>query len=140
MPGIVDVSLAVIAAASVVAVLVAIPALVQIRRTAARAESLLTQVESTLPALLVELRQATARAERTMDAMGGLTETVERMDRLTAAATRTVELAGVALRHVTADVVAPSVANAAGLLAAVREGIQWVGPRRERGRIHDRTP
>jgi len=140
MPGIVDVSLAVIAAASVVAVLVAIPALVQIRRTAARAESLLTQVESTLPALLVELRQATARAERTMDAMGGLTETVERMDRLTAAATRTVELAGVTLRHVTADVVAPSVANAAGLLAVVLEGIQRVWPRRERRRIHDRTP
>lgn len=140
MPGITDVSLAVIAAASVVAVLVAIPALVQIRRTAARAESLLTRVEATLPALLVELRQATARAERTMDAMGGLTETVEGMDRLTAAAMRTVELAGVALRHMAADVVAPSVANAAGLLAAVREGIQWVWPRRERRRIHDRTP
>jgi len=140
MPGIVDVSLAVIAAASVVAVLVAIPVLLQIRRTAARAESLLAQVEGTLPALLAELREATAKAERTMDAMGGLAESMERMDRLTAAAARSLELAGVVLRHMAADVVAPSVANAAGLLAVLREGIQWVWPRGERRRIHDRTP
>ena len=132
MPGITELSLAVIAAACVAAVLVAIPVLVQIRRTAARAESLLTQVETTLPALLVELREATARAERTMDAMDGLRETVERMDRLTVAATRTFELAGIAMRHVAADLLAPSVANAAGLLAAVREGIHWVWPRRQR--------
>jgi uncharacterized protein YoxC len=140
MPGIIDVSLAVIAAASVVAVLVAIPVLLQIRRTAARAESLLAQVEETLPALLAELREATARAQRTMDAMDGLAESMERMDRLTAAAARSLELAGAVLRHMAADVVAPSVANAAGLLAVLREGIQWVWPRGERRRIHDRTP
>lgn len=140
MPGIADVSLAVIAAASVVAVLIAIPALVQIRRTAARAESLLTQVESTLPVLLVELREATAKAERTMDAMDGLAGTVKRMDRLTAAATRTIELAGTAMRSVATDVVAPSVANAAGLLAVLREGIHWVWPQRQRRGTHDRTP
>ncbi len=140
MPGMVEISLGVIAAASVVAVLVAVPALVQVRRTAARAESLLAQVETTLPGLLVELREATERAERTMDAMGGLAETVERLDRVTAAATRTIELAGAAMRHMAADLVAPSVANAAGLLAVVREGIQWVWPRRERRGIHDRTP
>lgn len=140
MPGLTEVSLGIIAAASVVAVLVAVPALVQVRRTAARAESLLTEVERTLPALLVELREATAKAERAMDAMDGLAETVERMDRVTAAAARTIELAGAAMRHMAADVVAPSVANAAGLLAVLREGIQWVWPRRERRGIHDRTP
>ena len=140
MPGIGDVSLAVIAVASVAAVLIAIPVLVQIRRTAARAESLLTQIESTLPALLVELREATARAERTMDAMDDLRATVERMDRLTVAATRTIELAGLAIRHMATDLLAPSVANAAGLLAVVREGIHWVWPRRQRRGTYDRTP
>lgn len=140
MPGIIDVSLAVIAAASVLAVLVAIPVLLQIRRTAARAESLLAQVEETLPALLSDLREATAKAQRTMDAMDGLAESMERMDRLTTAAARSLELAGAVLRHMAADVVAPSVANAAGLLAVLREGIQWVWPRGERRRIHDRTP
>ena len=137
MPSIADVSLAVIAAASIVAVLASLPALAQVRRTAARAESVLSQIENTLPALIAELREATARMERTMDAVGGLTETVERMDRLTAAATRAIEVAGAAMRRAAA----PSVANAAGLLAAVREGIQLVWPRRER-RVdhHDRTP
>lgn len=141
MTAVAEVSLAVIAAAAIVTALVAVPALVQVRRTAARAESLLRQVESTLPALIAELREATADAERTIVAMGGLAETVERMDRLTTAATRTIELAGVAMRHVAADVLAPSMANAAGLLAVVREGIHWVWPRRvRRGHHYDRTP
>ncbi|MHB8733498.1 MAG: hypothetical protein ACYDAB_17185 [bacterium] len=141
MPSIADLSLAVIAAASVVAVLVAVPVLVQLRRTAARAESLLSQVERTLPALIAELREATAKAERTIDAMGGLAETIERMDRLTTATARTVELAGAAMRYMAADVLGPSVANAAGLLTVLREGIQYLWPRRQRRRTtHDRTP
>jgi len=141
MPGWTEISLGIIAAASVVAVLVAIPALAQVRRTAARAEVLLTEVERTLPALLVELRDATAKAERTMDAVGALAETVERIDRRTAGAMRTIELAGAAMRYMASDFVAPGVANAAGLLAVLREGIHWVWPRpRERRAIHDRTP
>src|SRR5579864_1490974 len=141
MPPIADLSLAVIAAASIVAVVVAVPVFMQLRRTAARAESLLSRVESTMPALITELREATAKAERTMDAMGSLAEAVERMDRLTAATARTVELAGAAMRYMAADVVGPSVANAAGLLTALREGIQFLWPRRERRRAtHDRTP
>ena len=141
MASIADLSLAVIAVASVVAVLAAMPVLVQLRRTAARAESVLSQVEGTLPALITELREATAKAERAMDAMGGLAETVERTVRLTTATARTVELAGAAMRYMAADVVGPSVANAAGLLTALREGIQFLWPRRERRRVaHDRTP
>ena len=141
MPPIADLSLAVIAAASIVAVVVAVPVFMQLRRTAARAESLLSRVESTMPALITELREATAKAERTMDAMGSLAETIERMDRLTTATARTVELAGAAVRYMAADVVGPSVANAAGLLTALREGIQFLWPRRERRRAtHDRTP
>lgn len=134
MPGIAEVSLAVIAAASVVAVAAAIPALVQIRRTAARAETLLVQVEQTLPALLVELRAVTAKADRTVAAMAGLAETMDRMDRLTASAARTVEQAGTAARQWTAWLIAPSVANAAGLLTVLREGLRWMWPRRERRR------
>jgi uncharacterized protein YoxC len=141
MASIADLSLAVIAVASVVALLAAVPVLVQLRRTAARAESVLSRVEGTLPALITELREATAKAERTMDAIGGLAEAVERMDRLTAATARTVELAGAAMRYMAADVVGPSVASAAGLLTALREGIQFLWPRRERRRAtHDRTP
>lgn len=141
MPSIAELSLAVIAAASVVAVLVSLPVLAQVRRTAARAESVLRQVESTLPALISELREAAAKAERTLDAMAGLAGTIERMDRLTTATARTMELAGAAMRYMASDVVGASVANAAGLLGALREGIQYLWPRRQRRRTaHDRTP
>ena len=141
MPSIAELSLAVLAAASVVAVLVSLPVLAQIRRTAARAESLLEQVEGTLPALISELREATAKAERTMDAMHGLAGTIERLDRLTAATVRTMELASAAMRYVAWDVVGPSVASAAGVLGVLREGIQYLWPRRERRTTaHDRTP
>ncbi|HET7266404.1 MAG TPA: hypothetical protein VFL28_17185 [bacterium] len=140
MPSVADLSLAVIAVASVAAVVVSLPVLAQVRRTAARAESVLGQVESTLPALISELRAATAKAERTMDAMGGFAQTIERMNRLTAATARVMELAGAATRFVAADVLGPPVANAAGLLGVLREGIQYLWPRRERRRMHDRTP
>jgi hypothetical protein len=141
MPSIGDISLAVIAAASIAALAVSIPALLQVRRTAARAEALLGRVEDTLPALIGELRSAAAKAERTMDTMSGIADAVERMDRLTAATARTLELAGGLMRYMAADVVGPSVANAAGLLGVLREGIQYVWPRRGRRRTtHDRTP
>jgi uncharacterized protein YoxC len=140
MPGITEISLAVIAAASVVAVVAAIPVLMQMRRTAARAEDVLAQVEDTLPALLGEVRALVARTDRTLDATDRLIESVERVDRLLGVAGRTVEQAGTAMRYLTADV-APSVANVVGLLGMLREGIQSVWPRRERkGDTHDRTP
>ena len=141
MPSIADLSLAVIAVASVAAVVVSVPVLAQIRRTAARAESVLGQVERTLPVLVSELRAATAKAERAMDAMAALAQTIERVERLTTATARTLELAGAAMRYMTSDVVGPTVANAAGLLGVLREGIQYLWPRRERRRTaHDRTP
>jgi uncharacterized protein YoxC len=140
MPGLTEISLAVIAAASVIAVLAAIPAIVQMRRTAARAERLFTDMEDTLPTLLTEVRALVARTDRTLDATDRLIDSVERMDRLLGVAGRTVEQAGAAMRYLTTDV-GPSVANAASLFSALREGIQWIWSRRERrGEYHDRTP
>jgi uncharacterized protein YoxC len=140
MPGLTEISLAVIAAASVIAVLAAIPAIVQMRRTAARAERLFTDMEGTLPTLLTEVRALVARTDRTLDATDRLIDSVERMDRLLGVAGRTVEQAGAAMRYLTTDV-GPSVANAASLFSALREGIQWIWSRRERrGEYHDRTP
>ena len=133
MPGIGEISLAVIAAASVVAVLAAMPALAQIRRTAARAETLLGGLERSLPALVADLRDTAAKADRALTAAGGLADTVERMNRLTATTTRTLEQTRAALRRVAATV-APSAASAVGLLTVLREGIQWVWPRGMRRR------
>jgi hypothetical protein len=133
-----EISLAVIAAAAVVAAVAGIPAVLQVRRTAARAESLLAEMERTLPSLVVEARAVTARADRTLAAMDGVLESMERMDRLTTAALRSLEGAGAIMRQVAGGALAPTVSNAVGLLAVIREGIQWIWPRRaRRGDIHE---
>ncbi|HLW48882.1 MAG TPA: hypothetical protein VKW09_14090 [bacterium] len=133
-----EISLAVIAAACVVAAGAGVPALVQFRRTAARAENVLAELERTLPALVIEARAVTARADRTLAAMDGVLDTIARMDRLTTAAARSLEGAGAIMRQMAAGTIAPTVTNAVGLLAALREGIQWIWPRRERrGGLHD---
>jgi hypothetical protein len=133
-----EISLAVIAAAAVAAAAAGVPALVQFRRSAARAETLLAELERTLPALVVEARAVTARADRTLAAMDGMLEGMARMDRLTTAAARSLEGAAVIMRQIAAGTIAPTVTNAVGFLAAVREGIQWIWLRRQRrGDIHE---
>jgi hypothetical protein len=133
-----EISVAVIAAAALAVVAAGVPALLQARRTAARAETLLAELERTLPALVVEARAVTARADRTLQAMDGVLETMERMDRLTAVAARSLDGAVAIMRQMTTGTIAPAVSNAAGLLAVLREGIQLVWPRRaRRGDIHE---
>lgn len=133
-----EISLAIIAAAAVAAAAVGIPALVQFRRTAARAESLLAELERTVPALVIEARAVTAKADRTLAAMDAVLDSVARMDRLTTAALRSLEGAGAIMRQMAGGAIAPTVSNAVGLLAVLREGIQWLWPRRERrGGLHD---
>jgi hypothetical protein len=104
----------------------------QFRRTAARADALLAELERTLPSLVIDARAVTARADRTLTAMESVLETMARMDRLTTVAARSLENAGAILRQVATGTLAPTVGNAVGLLAVLREGIQWIWPRRER--------
>jgi len=129
---IVEISVAVIAAASLAAAAAGLPALLQVRRTAARAEMLLAELERTLPALVIEARTVTARADRTIAAMDGILGTMARMDRLTTAVSASLEGAGVIMRQMAAGTIVPTVNNAVGLLAVLREGIHWLRPRRER--------
>jgi hypothetical protein len=128
---IVEISVAVIAVASVVAAAAGLPALLQVRRTAARAETLLVELERTLPALVVEARAVTARADRTLAAMDGILETMARMDRLSTAVAGSLEGAGAIMRQMAAGAI-PTVTNAVGLLAVLREGIEWLWLRRDR--------
>src|SRR5579884_1917767 len=102
MPGTGEISLAVIAAAAAVATGALVPALVQVRRTAARAEEVLRAVGETLPGLLRDTR-----------ALVGMRD--------------------VALQ-VAREMVVPSMANAAGLLAILRDTMQWLRPRRDNRR------
>lgn len=129
-----EVSLAVIAVAIVVAVVALIPVLVQIRRTARQAEDVLQSVNGTLPALLSDVRTILAALGPTAETLRDVAASVERVDRLVDSAARTVESVRDSARQMAEEVIMPSMATAAGVFAALREGIQWIRPRSDRGR------
>lgn len=119
-------SLAAIAVAFLIAVTALLPALMQVRRTARQAEQMLVSINSALPGLLSDLRDVVRKLG---DAAGTLQELAAAMDRLGHLAAAT----GRAVEHVR-DVIVPSVASAAGVVAALREGFHWMRSSRNRGR------
>lgn len=119
-------SLAVIAAAFVVAVLFLVPALWQVRRTARQAERVLAEINGTLPGLLNDLRDMIQRLGSTAETLQALAAAMDRLGHLAGAV-------GQAAEHVR-DVVVPSVSSVAGVFAVLREGMQWMRPSRNRGR------
>jgi len=119
MPSITEISLAVIAAATLLSVIALVPVLIQVRRTAARAERILASVDGSLPGLLTDLSALIRKLDRTADTVQDIAALMERVGRF-------AESAG--------DVIMPSVARAVGVLSALREGMQWVRPRRDKGR------
>jgi uncharacterized protein YoxC len=129
-----EVSLAVIALAIVVAVVALIPVLVQIRRTARQAEDVLQSVNGTLPALLSDIRTILGALGPTAETLRDVAASVERVDRLVDSAARTVESVRDSARQMAEEFIMPSMATAAGVFAALREGIQWIRPRSDRGR------
>ncbi len=133
-PSIAEVSLAVIAVAFVVVAIALIPVLRQIRRTARRGEAVLTSVNETLPDLLIETRIILESLRKAAGTLQELAGSIERLDRFVDTAARTAENVRESARQMAQDVIMPSVATAAGVLAALREGIQWIRPKREKGR------
>ncbi len=134
MPGTGEISLAVIAAAAAVATGALVPALVQVRRTAARAEEVLRAVGETLPGLLRDTRALVDKLDRVADTVHDLAGSASRLDRVATTAARTVVgMRDVALQ-VAREMVVPSMANAAGLLAILRDTMQWLRPRRDNRR------
>lgn len=129
-----DVSLAVIAAAAVVVAVFLVPVLLQVRRTALRAEEVLASVQGALLPLLEDLRSLVRKLDGVADTLEGVAHSVERLDRMAQRAVHTVDGVREAARRVVRDAVLPVVANAAGVLAALREGIQWIRPIRDQRR------
>ncbi len=126
MPNVAEWSLGVIAAAFVVAVLFLIPALWQVRRTARQAERVLAGINDILPGLLGDLRDVVRKLGGAADTLQDVAAAMDRLGRLAGEAAQAVE-------HVR-DVIMPSVTSAAGVFAALREGMQWMRPSRNRGR------
>lgn len=137
LPGtlsIAELSLALIAAAFVIAVAALVPVLVQVRRTALRAERLLTSVDGQLPGLIQDVRALIFKVDRTTDPVRDLAKSLERFEKFINTAVDTMEKTRDTARQMTRDYILPSMANAAGVLALIREGAELIRPRRERGR------
>jgi len=130
MPSVAETSLAVIAGAFLIAVIVLVPALIQVRRTAARAEEALGSINESL----IDLRAAVHKLDDTAGAVRDLAAALDHVVRFAETAARTVEGMRDTTRQMTRDVIMPSVASAAGLFAALWEGVQWMRPRRDKGR------
>jgi uncharacterized protein YoxC len=129
-----ELSLALIAAAFVIAVAALVPVLVQVRRTASRAERLLTSVDGQLPGLIQDVRALIFKLDRTTDPVRDLGKSLERFEKFVNTAVDTMEKTRDTARQMTRDYILPSMANAAGVLALIREGAELIRPRRERGR------
>lgn len=129
-----ELSLAVIAVAFAVAVIALVPVLVQVRRTASRAERLLTSADGQLPGLIQDVRAMVFKIDRTTDAVRDLAKSLERFERFVNTAVDTVEKTRDTARQMAREFIVPSMANAAGVLALIREGAELIRPKRERGR------
>ncbi|HYM70910.1 MAG TPA: hypothetical protein VEZ44_15035 [bacterium] len=129
-----DWSLAVIAVAVAAAVAALVPALLQIRRTAMRAEAVLARVDGALPSLVRDLDGLIKQLSRTTDTVANLAASVERLEKLSTSAVRSVDGVLETIGHAARDVVLPSLASVAGFVSVLREGMEWVRPRRDRRR------
>jgi uncharacterized protein YoxC len=127
-----EICAAVVAAAVVVGVIVFAGVALQLRRLFGRVETTLAITNQSLPGILLESRQLIAKLDRASDSLVAVSERLARLDRVITSAADVLEGLRGALRQ-TRNVFMPSVANAAGVLAALREGVQWVRPRRDGG-------
>ncbi len=145
MSTVADVSLAVIALVAVLVVIVAIPVLIQVGRAAKQAELALGRINGALPSLLMEIRtilgsvaESVRHSSETLrgfsDTLHNLSASIERLDRFMNSTARTVEGVQTSARQMAEQIIMPSVATAAGVLSVLRESMQWIRPRREKGR------
>jgi uncharacterized protein YoxC len=127
-------SLAVIAAGVIAAVIVLIATLIRVRRTAMQAERILQVVDAALPQVLMELETLLVKVNRTADAVANLSTSIERWSRLSTTAARTLEELVETVNRMARTVVVPLFANIAGVLSAARESADWMRPRHDKRR------
>lgn len=120
------VSLAIIAATCVVAVGAFLVLAYYLWRVMARAEAMLELVQRSLPGFIGDARAMLNRADR--EILGELARTVARVGGVVGTGVTAMEQTQTAARRVAQVVVGSQVANAMGVLAAIREGLGWFRP------------
>ncbi len=117
------VSLAIIAATCIIGVGALVLLAVYLWRVLARVEAMLALVQRALPGLITETRAMLNRADR--EILGEVARTVMHFAAVVDTGITAVEHAQTTARRVAQAVIGPQMANALGVLAAVREGLGW---------------
>ena len=120
------VSLAIIAATCVIAVGAFVVLAYYLWRVMARAEAMLELVQRSLPGFIGDARAMLNRADR--EILGEVARTVARVGAVVGTGVIVMEQTQTAARRVAHAVVGSQVANALGVLAAIREGLGWFRP------------
>jgi len=126
MSTVATVSLAVIAATCLIVMGAILALAFYVWRLLSRVEAVLAIAQRTLPDLATEARAILVRVDR--DILGEVSRTVGKATAVLGSGIDAMERAGTTARRLTQSVVLPQLATAAGLLAAIREGLTWLHP------------
>jgi uncharacterized protein YoxC len=126
MSTVAPVSLAVIAATCVISVAALVVFLVYLRRVLGRVEGMLRLLEAALPDLLRNARDILTRVDR--DVLGEVVRTVEQVSAAVGSGLTVFGQVQMTARRLALGLLVPRVANAAGVLSAIREGLNWLRP------------
>jgi uncharacterized protein YoxC len=120
------VSLAIIAATCVISAAAFVVFLVYLWRVLGRVEAMLMLIHRSLPGLVSDTRSIMTKIDR--DILGEVERAVTQIAAAVETGVGAVTRVQATARRVTQGVVLSQLANAVGLLSAVREGLTWFRP------------
>jgi len=126
MSTVANVSLAIIAATCVIAVVAFVVFLYYVWRAVRRAEAILALVQRALPGLAIDLRGILDKLDQ--EILEEAIRTLRRVSVVIGSGVSTIEQVQQTARRVAQDVILPPMTTAAGVFAVIREGLQWFRP------------
>jgi hypothetical protein len=126
MSTVATISLAVIAATCVISMAAFVVFVLVSWRLVRQVQTILTLVERALPGLISGARGILTRVDQ--EIVGDAIRTFHRVSTVVDSGVDTVEQVQSTARRVARVVILPQVATAAGLVAAIREGLGWLRP------------
>jgi uncharacterized protein YoxC len=120
------VSLAIIAATCLISVGAFVVFLVYLWRVLARVEAMLMLIQRSLPGLMSDTRSIMTKIDR--DILGEMARAVTQVTAVVGTGVNAVTHVQTTARRVTQGVILSQMANAIGLLSAIREGLTWFRP------------
>jgi uncharacterized protein YoxC len=120
------VSLAIIAATCLISVAAFVVFLVYLWRVLARVEAMLMLIQRSLPGLVSDTRSIMTKIDR--DILGEMARAVTQVTAVVGTGVNAVTHVQTTARRVTQGVILSQMANAIGLLSAIREGLTWFRP------------